>query len=173
MTLLFKFLRQFWLGWCPDFSVISLQKKTKVQVVKLLQLIEPPAETETPENRQLGVQQIWRVYNTRLPPKRCGSQSSCRHRFAPKRETAGGNIFLPIPRSRRKYRRRRRHDRVRRFFFWRVCCFVLPYFCFRLHELDSLQNQAWFPAYMECLLDPDWPILSDSNLHLRALAAPT
>ena len=129
MTLLFKFLRQFWLGWCPDFSVISLQKKTKVPEVKLLQLIEPPAETETPENRQLGVQQIWRVYNTRLPPKRCGSQSSCRHRFAPKRKTAGGNIFLPIPRSRRKYRRRRRHDRVRRFFFFgacaAVCCLIV------------------------------------------------
>jgi hypothetical protein len=30
----------FWLGWCPDFSVISLQKKTKVQVVKRLQRIE-------------------------------------------------------------------------------------------------------------------------------------
>ena len=32
---------------CPDFSVISLQKKTKVQVVKLLQLIESFAAAAT------------------------------------------------------------------------------------------------------------------------------
>ncbi len=53
------------------------------------------------------------------------------------------------------------------FFFWRVCCCVLPYCCSRLHELDSLQNQAWFPAYMECLLDPDWPIPGLSEWHSK------
>ena len=146
MTLLSGYCAIFWLGWCPDFSVISLQKKTKVPEVKLLQLIEPPAETETPENRQLGVQQIWRVYNTRLPPKRCGSQSSCRHRFAPKRETAGGNIFLPIPRSRRKYRRRRRHDRVRRFFFLARVLLCVALLLFQAARAGFDANPALVPS---------------------------
>ncbi len=38
-----------------------------------------------------------------------------------------------------------------------LCCCV-PHCRSRLHSLAVAQSQTWFGAYVECLLDPSWPI---------------